>query len=105
RGNDGAEEIARAVALRAMAKSVDEIGAAIPRRRMPGICSKWLAVQKQPFPDSDRTANVERKWQLMGAHSPLHRRERHEVGEEIADVLYLRALIGGVGKRRIVMRA
>src|SRR5947208_1669227 len=59
RGDNAAEEIARAVALRAMTQSVDEIGAAIPCGGMRRVRDERLAVKKQQLPDSNRAANVE----------------------------------------------
>src|SRR4030095_15202588 len=59
--DDATEEIARAVTLRAMSETVDEIGAAIPRGRTGGVRRERFAVHEQPFPDADVTADVERK--------------------------------------------
>ena len=65
RGNDAAKKIAWAVTLRAMTKSVDEIGAAIPRRRARRIADERLVVHEQPFPHPDGAADVEWKRQLV----------------------------------------
>src|SRR5258708_1933728 len=58
-GDGAAEEIPRAVAFRAMAETVHEIGAAIPARRARRIRHEGLAVHEQPFPDSDIAPDIE----------------------------------------------
>src|SRR5215831_21290404 len=47
--DDAAEEVARAVALRAMARAIDQISAAIPRRRLERVGLKLLTVEKKKF--------------------------------------------------------
>src|SRR5204863_9880827 len=83
RGDDATEQIARAVALRAMAETVDEIGAAIPWRGVRGIRRQRLAVHEQEFPDSDVAADVEGKRHIMIAHPAAYRRQRLQIGEEV----------------------
>src|SRR6266436_1432515 len=48
--DDAAEEIARAVALRAMARAVDQISAAIPLRWLERVGLELLTVEKKKFP-------------------------------------------------------
>ena len=86
-------------------ETVDEIGAAIPRRRMRGVRRERLAVHEQPFPDADIAADVEWKRHVVIARLARHRRQRLQVGKEIADVLDLRMLVGRVGKGREIMLA
>src|SRR5262249_8481010 len=104
RSDDAAEEIARAVALGAMAKAVHEIGAAIPGWRPSLIRNQEAAVEEQQFPDADIPPDVERKRQIVVAHLACTRGQRLQVGEEIADVLCCRVRIGGVWKGRKIMR-
>ena len=105
RGDDAAEEIARTVTLRAMAEAVDQIGAAIPRRRARSVRHERLVVHEQPFPDPDVAADIERKRHVVIAHLAGHRRKRFQIGKEIADVLDLGMRVGRVGKGRKVMRS
>ena len=51
--------------FRAMAERVDEIGAAIPLRRLRRIGTILPAAREQPFPDSDIASDVERKRQIV----------------------------------------
>ena len=85
--NDAAEKIARAVAFGAMAETVDEIGAAIPLRRARLVGNEQPAVEEQQFPDADIAADVERERQVVIAHLAGDRRQRFQIGEEIADIL------------------
>src|SRR5208283_2536746 len=55
-GDDGAEKIARAVALGAVPGTVDQISAAIPLRRLRGMGHERPAVEIQHLPESDQTA-------------------------------------------------
>src|SRR4051794_28477930 len=88
-----------------MAETVDEIGAAIPLRRAARVRHERLAVQKQKFPSAERAADVERKRHVMAGRLAVHRRQRLQIGEEVPDILDLRVLVGGVGKRRKIMDA
>src|SRR5262252_10553688 len=103
--DDAAEEVARAVALRAMARAVDQISAAIPRRRFGGVGLELLAVEEKKFPASEHRAELEIERQVVVARLALHRRQRLEIGKQIAHVLEPHALVRGVGKGRIVMTA
>src|SRR5207244_4529342 len=64
-GNDCAEKIPRAVALGAMARSVDEIAAAVEGRGSLRIRPERLAVEEQQLPDSEPAATTERERQLV----------------------------------------
>ena len=86
RGDDAAEKIARAVTLRAMAQAVDEIGAAIPPRRSRRVRPEGPVVHEQQFPDPDIAPDVERKRHVMIAHFAGNRRQRLQIGKEVADV-------------------
>ena len=105
RGDDAAEEIPRAVAFRAMAKTVHEIGAAIPLRRMRGIGAERLAVHEQEFPHADIAADVERKRHVVVARFARDRRQRLQIGEEVAHVFELCVLVRRVGKGGKVVQA
>src|SRR5262249_61756423 len=59
--DDAAEAVARAVALRAMARTVDKICAAIPLRRFGRVGREPLAVEKKKFPASEHGAGLERQ--------------------------------------------
>src|SRR5262249_38719952 len=103
--DDAAEAIAGAVALRAMARTVDEISAAIPRPRLGRVGLELLPVEKQDFPASEHMADRKREREVVAARLALPRRQRLKVGEEVAHVLEPHALIRRVGKNRIVMAA
>src|SRR5437867_1007670 len=103
--DDGAQEIASTMALGAMACSVDQISAAIELHRLGWVGFERLPVQKQEFPPSDHAADVEIEWELVLKRLAFHRRQRFEIGEEIAHLLHLHALVGGVGENRIVVPA
>src|SRR5260370_30130222 len=105
RSNDPAEEIPRAVTLRAMAEAVDEIRAAIPRHRPRRIRRKRLAVHEQPFPDPYVAADAERKRPLVIAHLAGERRQRLQIGVNGSDILVPRALVGMTVHRRESMMA
>src|SRR5262249_15247582 len=62
-----------------------------------------LAVEEQELPAAELAPDVERESDVVVAHLALHRRQRLEVGEQVAQVLELHALVGRIGKRRIVM--
>ena len=98
-------EIPRAVTLGAMAEAVDEVGAAIPARRMRRVRREGLAVHEQPFPDSDIAPDIEWKRHVVTAHLARHRFKRFQKGEEVADIVGLRMGVGRVGKGRKVMSA
>ena len=105
RGDDAAKEISRAVTFRAMTEAVDQIGAAIPPRRTRRIRHKGLAVHEQQFPDSDVAPDIERKRHVVIAHLAGDRRERFQVGEEVADVFNFGMRVGRIGKSRKIVSA
>src|SRR5262249_57844913 len=51
--DDAAEEVARAVALRAIAPAIAPISGAIPRRRLERVGLKLLTVEQKKFPASE----------------------------------------------------
>jgi len=85
--DDAAQKIARAVAFGAMAKTVDEIGAAIPRRGARLVWHEQTVVERTALPDADIAADVEGERQIVIAHPARHLRQRLQPGEEIADIL------------------
>src|SRR5262249_48854710 len=85
--DDAAEAIAGAVALRAMARTVDEISAAIPRCWLGRVGLELLPVEKKKFPASEHAADLEMERQVVVARLALHRRQCLEVGEDVAHVL------------------
>ena len=101
--HDAAQQVARRVALRAMARPVDQIGAAIPLRILRCIGPERLAVEEQQLPAAQRAADVERERHVVVAHPALHRRQRLEIGEQVAQILVLHALVRRVGKRGKIM--
>src|SRR6202022_2036993 len=105
RGDDAAEKVTRAVALRAMAKAVDEVSAAIPAGRARRIRHERLAVHEQQLPEPDIAPDVERKRHVMIAHLAGNGGKRLQVSEEIADILDLGVLVRRIGKGRKVMKA
>src|ERR1700730_10425681 len=105
RGDDAAEKVTRAVALGAMAEAVDEVGTAVPLRRVRGIRHERLAIHEQPFPDSDIAPDIEWKRHVVIAHLAGHGGKRFQVSEEVADVLYFRMLVRRIGKGREVMKS
>src|SRR3984893_14937380 len=105
RCDDAAEKIARAVALGAMAEAVDQIGAAVPLRRVRGIRHERLAIHEQPFPDPDIAPDIEWKRHVVIAHLAGYRGKRFQVSKQVADVLYFRMLVRRIGKGREVMQS
>src|SRR5262249_57708327 len=103
--DEAAEAIAGAVALRAMARTVDEISTAIPRRRLGRVGLELLPVEKKKFPASEHAADLVMERQVVAARLALHRRQCLEVGEEIAHVLEPHALVRRGGENRIVKAA
>src|SRR5262249_60228811 len=89
--DDTVEAIAGAVALRAMARTVDEISAAIPQRRLGRVGLELLPVEKEEFPASEHAADLEMERQVVAARPSFHRRRSLEGGEEIAHTLATRA--------------
>ena len=86
--------------LGAMARPIDQIGAAIPGRALGGFRLERLAVEEQELPAAERTADIERKRHVVGLRLRLYRRQRFQIGEQVAHVVELHALIGRVGQRR-----
>src|SRR5262249_22147920 len=103
--DDAAEGIAGAMALGAMTGAVDQIGAAIFLRRFGGIRLELAAIEKKEFPASEQATDLEIEWQVVVARLAFDRRQRLEIGEEIAHVFHLHALIRRIGKSRIVLAA
>ena len=103
RRNDAAQRIARAVALRAVAGTVHQIGTAIPLSGLRRIRLERLAIKKQKFPTAHQTADVERKRQIVIAHVALHGWQRLEIGKQIAHIADAHALIRAIWKRREIM--
>ena len=68
--DDAAKEIARRMTFGAVARPVDQIGAAIPRRVLVGSGCERLAVEEQEFPAAERAADVERKRHVVVATLP-----------------------------------
>src|SRR5262249_6420180 len=97
--------IARAVALRAMARAVDQVSAAIPLRRLGCVGPELLTIEKKKLPSSEHAADLEMERQGVVAHLALHRRQPLEVGGQGGHGLQAPALVGGVGESRIVMAA
>src|SRR5262249_6371182 len=96
--DDAAEKIARAVTLRAMAKTVDEIGAAIPLRAAAAVRHERTVIDEQQLPNPDIAADVERKSHVVIAHLARNSRQRLQIREKIADVFGLRVRVGRIGK-------
>src|SRR5262245_8306675 len=88
------------MAFGTVARSVDEVSAAIPLRGLGRIGDERLAVEKQQLPETDGAANVEWKRHIVVADFSGHRRQSFQVGEEIAQVVKIHALIRSVGKSR-----
>src|SRR5581483_10389561 len=102
-GLDGAEKVARRMTLGTVAGSVHQIGAPVPVVGLLRVGLKRQAVQEQQLPDADQAADVERKGQLMLGGAALNRRQRLEIGKQVAQVIGAHALVGRVGERRIKM--
>src|SRR5207248_98666 len=103
--DDAAEGVAGAVALGAVTGAVDQIGATIFLRRFGGIRLELPAVEIKEFPASEQAADFEIERQVVVARLALDRRQRLEIGEEIAHVFHLHALVRRIGKSRIVVAA
>ena len=93
------------MAFRAMAKTVHEISAAIPLRRMRGIGAERPVVHEQEFPHADIAADVERKRHVVVAHFACDQRQRLQVSEEVAHVFKPCVLVRRVGKGGKVVQA
>src|ERR1700733_8139690 len=65
--HDGAEKITRAVKFSAIPGAVHQVSAAVQLRGFRGIRYEWPTAEEQKFPQSDQTAHVERKSQIMSA--------------------------------------
>src|SRR3984885_10288587 len=63
--DDGAKRVARAVAFGAMARTVDQISASVPLRRLRRVRHERAAMEVQKLPQADQPANVERKPDLV----------------------------------------
>src|SRR5271170_3660925 len=85
-GGDRAEKIARAVTFGAVSRSVHQISAAIPFRRLRRIGLKRPAVEEQQLPAADQAANVEWKPQVVLSHAARHWRQSFQIGKKIAYV-------------------
>ena len=72
------------MAFGAVAGPVDQIGAAIPGRALRGIGLERLAVEEQEFPAAERAADVEWKRHIVRLRLLLHRRQRLQIGEQVA---------------------
>src|SRR5262249_59760015 len=103
--DDAAEGVAGAMALGAMTGAVDKIGAAMFLGRLGGIRLGLPAVEIKEFPASEQAADLEIERQVVVARLAFDWRQRLEIGEEIAHVFHLHALIRRIGKSRIVMAA
>src|SRR5712691_8223476 len=67
-------------------RSVHQIGAAIPLRRLGRVGLERLAVEEQEFPAAERAPDREVDRQIVVAHPALHRRQRLEIAEQVAHV-------------------
>src|SRR5205814_9844957 len=59
------EQIARRVAIAAMAEPINEIGAAIPFGALPRISAVWRVVEIEQVPERDDPALVQREGQRV----------------------------------------
>src|SRR5262249_49913955 len=101
RRNDAAGGVARAMALRAMPGTVDEIGAAIPGRRLRWVGCKDLAIEEQELPEAKTTTHIERKCHVVVADPPRYWRQGLDESKEVTHVLEFHSLIGCIGQRRV----
>ena len=79
--------------LSAVPWTIDQIGATIPLRRLRRIGLKWLAVKKQQLPAAKRAADIERERQIVVTNLSRHRRQRFQIGEQVAQIVKAHALI------------
>src|SRR5690348_16907906 len=93
------------MAFGAVAGTVDQIGAALPRRRLRWIGTDLLSGKKQELPAAHEPANVEWKRHRLLARLSADRRQGLEVGEQVAHVGERHVLIGAIRKDGIVMLA
>ena len=103
--DDGAKRVARAVAFGAMARTVDQIGASVPLRRLRRVRHERAAVEIQKLPQADQPANVERKADLVAVRAAGDRRQRLQISKQIARVVERHVLIRRVRERRKQMAA
>src|ERR1700727_1307428 len=82
--DDGAKRVARAVAFGAMARTVDQISASVPLRRLRRVRHERAAMEVQKLPQSDQPRNVERKPDLVAVRAPGDRRPRLQISNTIA---------------------
>ncbi len=103
--DDAAHRIARGMAFGAMARAFDQIAAAIPLRVMRRIGGIFLVVHVEEFPTAQQATDVEGKADLVRLVGGGVVRQRLDVGEHVAHILHMHALVRGVGQRRIEMLA
>src|SRR5262245_8366046 len=70
--NDPTEAIARAVAFRAVTRTVNEVGPAIPLGQLGRIGLERAAVEEQKFPYTENAAKLELEAQIVVARLALN---------------------------------
>src|SRR5215216_5837821 len=93
------------MAFGTVARTVGQVGAAIPHRGLARIWLERLAVEEQELPPAEGAADVERERHVVRLGLVLHRRKRLQMRKEVAHVVKSHTLIGRKGKRRKKMRA
>src|SRR4029077_5204032 len=88
-----------------MARALDEIGPAIDLVTRLSIRREGLSVHIKQLPKAEPPSDVVGEGELMRRRLMLHCRQGIEIGLKVDEILIGYALIRGVGKRRIEVRA
>ncbi len=94
-------EVARRMALAAMAGPLDEVLPARDERIARVERDRGRVGEEGELPQPDPPSEAEGEAEIVGRCPPRHRRQPLEVGPEVGDVLGLHPGIGGVRKGRI----
>jgi hypothetical protein len=82
-----AHEVARGVAIAAMAERLDQVSASIPLRAPAGYGREPLRAEEQHAPRQHVEADIEREAQLVGVIGLFDRRQTAEIGPERHEIV------------------
>jgi hypothetical protein len=91
------------MAFGAMARPLNQVGAAVPGRAFRRVGGKNPIVEEKELPQPEAAAEGEDEGQVVRAGPAFDDRKRLHEGEEVAHVRRRHALVRGVGERRVVM--
>ncbi len=93
------------MAFRAVSQRLAQISAPIPGIVMPGIGHDRTRLEVEQLPEPDKAPNTENQVELVIGRTPLHGRERAQVGHEILDVLGAHVREARIRKYGIIVAA